>query len=178
MLDDLKGAITAIAPISGVIAAERKVPNGVRDAPRSCSSLSRSNFPCILAVFPGYAPSRFSRPLRSSPTSSKTGLRPVRELRHNVPHLARLSALRFPQPRPGHRLVDVIAGELLKLLIGEAVMRQAETLELVVAQALPAPPAASQNPRAARSGPAGWAWAMARSAHCTKTEKRRTSRRP
>ena len=73
LLDDLRGAITAIAPISGVIAAERKVPNGVRDAPRSCNSLSRSNFPCILAVFPGYAPSRFSRPLRSSPIISKTG---------------------------------------------------------------------------------------------------------
>ena len=33
------------------------------------------------------------------------------------------------------------------------------------------------KPQSARSGPAGWAWAMARSARCTKTEKRRTSRR-
>ena len=44
LLDDLMGAIAVIAPISAVIAAERKVPNGVRDAPRSRVSLSRSNF--------------------------------------------------------------------------------------------------------------------------------------
>ena len=37
----------------------------------------------------------------------------------------------------GRRLAGVIASELLKLLFGEAVMRRAETLKLVVTQALP-----------------------------------------
>ena len=63
--------------ISSVIAAERKVPNRVRDAPRSRISLGRSNFACILTVFPGYPASRFSRPLRSSWTNPGTRSAPL-----------------------------------------------------------------------------------------------------
>ena len=77
-----------IVLISGVIAAERKAPNGVRDAP----PFPHLPQPLELRLHPNRISGVRRQPLLKAPEvlldNPQDTDGPVRELRHNVPHLA------------------------------------------------------------------------------------------